>query len=81
MTGVDTGHIHVILLLVIQVARLGHRLIHPFGEVSIDGYVDILVVETVSQLSRRDLLVARVTVDGVGSGLREESTVVEFRRT
>ena len=72
MTGTDTGHVHVILGLIRigEVSILGHGLIHPFGEITVDVDGSVLVLKAVTEFDGSDLLVLGLVVDGIGGADR-----------
>ena len=80
--GVYAGHTHgVQLRVVVHVARLGGRLVHPLREVGVESHVEPLVAQTVTQLEGECLLVDCVLVYLVARLRHEEHTATEERCT
>ena len=83
MQGIYTSHIHIVFstFLIIQLTRFSHRLIQPFGPVSIDISSQPAVAETITQFERKHFFILSILVDGMTCIRLHESTIREFRRT
>ena len=80
MLGVDTGHAHgVQLRVVVHVARLGGRLVHPLREVGVESHVEPLIAQSVTELEGECFLVDCVLVYLVARLRHEEHTATEER--
>ena len=82
VAGIYAGHVHVVvgLILVRERARLGHRLVHPLGEIRIHVERYVFVVETITDFYGSNLLILGVVVERV-THVRRHEEAVEFRLT